>query len=165
MIVICLSEEKIFAQSFENYKLSKKKEKKAAAIKNYRFTFQESRTRKSYTIDVGLIETGMPYKTYKGDIIPASTAQSIAVQAASMAERDVVAVVAAQVITNPTSPIDNQYYRAMFKNEYKSYLNEILRNDYYDNENVNPATVLLSSDGFSVAESDFVELKFFGRDC
>lgn len=138
----------------------------SAVITDYRFTFYDRTNNKSYTINIGMIETGMPSVTYNGTIIHSSSAQAMAAQAATLAEAEVMHVVATQVIISPNSPIDNQYYKNMFKTIYLLHLNNFLRSDYYDGANVSPARVGYDNSAFSLKDqTKYKTLKFYGRDC
>jgi hypothetical protein len=138
----------------------------SAVITDYSFGLLDRNTKKVYTVNIGMIEVGMPSVTYHGTEISKRTAQNISTEAAFEAESKVTRVLNAQIIVSPGSPIDNQYYKNMFKEVYLEHLNKLLRRAFYNGENVSPARIGYDSRSFSLKDqSQYRTLKFFGRDC
>lgn len=138
----------------------------SAVITDYKFSLYDQGTRKTFPIDIGMIEVGMPSKTYTNSIISTRTAQAIAAQAAALAEYEVTTVLNAQIIVNPNGSIDNQYYKTMFKDAYKLQIDLLLQADYYNGQNVYPSTIGYDSRSFSLKDlSQYKTLRFYGKDC
>jgi hypothetical protein len=127
----------------------------AAVVTNYHMilTNQATRGRGEFTLNIGSIEIGMPYKTYEGNLIHSQNAKQMASLAGALAEMGVMNVMAINIRNNPAltpGNIDYGYYKTMFKEAYKSALDDLLRRKYYNGQNVSPSTVAYS--GFTITD-------------
>lgn len=123
-----------------------------------------------YTLDIGTIEVGMPSVTFNGTVIQAQIAQGIATQAALFAEHQVMGVVSAMVIANPSiTPemiLHNPRLINMFKEVYMQEIDNLLRPDYDYSSSARPSRVGTNPQNFSLTDpSQYRTFKFRGRDC
>lgn len=138
----------------------------SAVITDYRFSLQDSKTKKTYTINIGMMEVSMPAITFDNQKISSRTAQQMAAQAAAIAEGEVMHVANAQIIINPSSTIDTWYYKKMFKDQFAEHLNNFLGDDFYGGRDVSVATVTSDAPAFALKDqTKYSKLKYYGKDC
>jgi hypothetical protein len=122
----------------------------SAVVTDYHMILASQATggRGEFRLNIGTIEIGMPYRTFEGDLIHPQNAKEMASIAGGLAELAVMNIMAINIRNNPAltpGNINYQYYKTMFKEAYKSALDDLLRRKYYDDKAVSPSTVVYNN--------------------
>lgn len=155
------------ANSFNFVRTSTNSNWQSAVVKDNRFVLKDLRTGKGdFTINIGTIEIGMPFKTFDGSLIHAANAREITTLAASITELAVLMTLNAQIIASPTTTplnFDNQHYKNMFKEVLKSNINDLLSKSYYGTA-VDVARIGYDSGAFSLKDPSQYKNYDFSQD-
>ena len=121
-----------------------------AVVTDYFMTLRmnDQRQRGEFKLNIGSVEIQIPFKAYNGNLIHAKNATQMASIAGGLAEFAVMNVMSTCIRANPTvtpETMNYSHYKIMFKEAYREALDDLLRRNYYDGENVSPSRVVYTN--------------------